>query len=1027
MFSADTAENDPVTRETKQRIKKTLASSLKALQISHVATDRLVTSEDDDANTLCVALEAVFVHGLRAKFIKTEPERRNGRKKGRRAPLPQPAFWALLKTITHRNVIAELENLAYINTDVGRCRAWLRLALNDCLMECYFISLQREKSRLRDHYQPCALLLDIEDCDVVLSYLQGLSSLSFSLSYKSSVLNEWTVTPLSVSGFCPWPADVERLTLAHCEPRRKKSWDSASQSSSSDDTNSSALRADGDGKGEGGSSSPSLDTNSSFSQLSSSIGSDGQLQAGVAKCPDRAECSENSPSDCDAGVAHTEQSNRLPDDLDTSPAEDIEVALRPQPDSPPFYRRNPESQPDQRATRGRQSPATPGLPTAHSTEPPPGNPFTRVPDQSSSPPGTPEIQADCGSPSEHPPACDAGSSSQAHPKSEQGGRLGPASPPATPDLPQVRKAVSRGAYTLLGTKSRSWISDEDVHRPAVGQPGGRTSPSPPCHESGAPSSELEINGSGQEQLTKSFNVIHRRQIGLSNPFRGLLMLGNLERRNAMGMYKCFYCELSPYEFRLFLNAEDRICLENCSLLRCESLGRAHSDGRFDLQFTARKLHLRAPSEGEAQDWVDRLREALQKCRPPQDEAWEFLEPPASPEAVPETRTGSPIKDSSASMESMAATEVFDWVSLLEAEPDALKESILYMNINKTWSRFIFSLSETALTCFSANGKVLYNAYNMETVRDILPDSGLGGPSCFRVVTSKGSLQLRAENPQEAKTWRELVRASYLESAEDTLKFGPWDGSLRTKSRVKDNPFFQHLLEIPTERGLDSQNFKCAGCPKLIGFHFGKAKLCAFSGLYYCEGCHENEDSVIPSRMVHNWDLRKRAVSRPALKFMNMVRNEPLIDVKSVNESLYGHVQRMSVIGKSRERLKLLGDYLLTCRSGALRELSKSLDHRSYLLESAHTYSVLDLKQIADGAFEGFLESLMQFASSHVYDCDLCSQRGFICQICNQDDIIYPFQFDTTTRCAECKAVFHSPCKSKVASCPRCLRRKKYRK
>ncbi|MEE6527475.1 hypothetical protein FKM82_028876, partial [Ascaphus truei] len=219
------------------------------------------------------------------------------------------------------NVIAELENLAYINTDVGRCRAWLRLALNDCLMECYFISLQREKSRLRDHYQPCALLLDIEDCDVVLSYLQGLSSLSFSLSYKSSVLNEWTVTPLSVSGLCPWSADVERLTLAHREPRRKKSWDSASQSSSSDDTNSSALRADGDGKGGGGSSSPSLDTNSSFSQLSSSLGSDGQLQAGVAKCPERAECSENSPSDSDAGVAHTEQSNRLPDDLDKSPAE----------------------------------------------------------------------------------------------------------------------------------------------------------------------------------------------------------------------------------------------------------------------------------------------------------------------------------------------------------------------------------------------------------------------------------------------------------------------------------------------------------------------------------------------------------------------------------------------------------------------------------------------------------------------------------------------------------------------------------
>lgn len=54
-------------------------------------------------------------------------------------------------------------------------------------------------------------------------------------------------------------------------------------------------------------------------------------------------------------------------------------------------------------------------------------------------------------------------------------------------------------------------------------------------------------------------------------------------------------------------------------------------------------------------------------------------------------------------------------------------------------------------------------------------------------------------------------------------------------------------------------------------------------------------------------------------------------------------------------------------------------------------------QIADGVFETFLQSLLQFASHHVYSCDLCTQRGFICQICNSSDIIFPFEFDTTTR------------------------------
>jgi hypothetical protein len=54
-------------------------------------------------------------------------------------------------------------------------------------------------------------------------------------------------------------------------------------------------------------------------------------------------------------------------------------------------------------------------------------------------------------------------------------------------------------------------------------------------------------------------------------------------------------------------------------------------------------------------------------------------------------------------------------------------------------------------------------------------------------------------------------------------------------------------------------------------------------------------------------------------------------------------------------------------------------------------------QIAEGVYEGFLKALIEFASQHVYHCDLCTQRGFICQICHHQDIIFPFEFDTTVR------------------------------
>lgn len=51
-----------------------------------------------------------------------------------------------------------------------------------------------------------------------------------------------------------------------------------------------------------------------------------------------------------------------------------------------------------------------------------------------------------------------------------------------------------------------------------------------------------------------------------------------------------------------------------------------------------------------------------------------------------------------------------------------------------------------------------------------------------------------------------------------------------------------------------------GCSRQIGFSFVRPKLCAFSGLYYCDICHQDDASVIPARIIHNWDLTKRLVS-----------------------------------------------------------------------------------------------------------------------------------------------------------------------
>lgn len=312
--------------------------------------------------------------------------------------------------------------------------------------------------------------------------------------------------------------------------------------------------------------------------------------------------------------------------------------------------------------------------------------------------------------------------------------------------------------------------------------------------------------------------------GLSNPFRGLLKLGTVERRGAMGIWKEFFCELSPLELRLFLSGKERTCVETCSLLRCESVGPAHSDGRFELLFSGKKLTLRASSRDEAEDWLDRVREVLQKCRPLQEDDWVTIQYPEEPEDPPEVPQGGHPAPSDLHIEAETPQgPQFNWSFSQVPEPDAIKESLLYLYTDRTWTPYIFSLSLESLKCFRVrnNEKMLSDSHGVETIRDILPDTSLGGPAFFKIITAKAILKLQAGNAEEAALWRDMLRkvlASYLETAEEAVTLG---GSLDEscqevlKFTTRENGFLlQYLVAIPTEKGLDSQGCFCAGADSL---------------------------------------------------------------------------------------------------------------------------------------------------------------------------------------------------------------------
>lgn len=308
------------------------------------------------------------------------------------------------------------------------------------------------------------------------------------------------------------------------------------------------------------------------------------------------------------------------------------------------------------------------------------------------------------------------------------------------------------------------------------------------------------------------------------------------------MWRDNYCELSPFEFRLYLNAEERTCCDNCYLVRCEDARVTSPDGRFELAFPGKRLYLRATNGDEAEDWVDRIVEAVNKCRPAvsADEQWEVLQlpsengvddrtvsSPSSAPSSPERILSSSDPGTCGGKETPPPPHELNWTRADSLETDSIKEAVLYLSKDpeaRTWAPLVFSLSLEAMKGFQVQEgrKLLRLTHPIEEVRDVVPDVSLGGPAFFKILTVRETLRLRAENAEEARSWRVLIRGaldSYLDSGEEGCSEETVVGSLGVTGNLhrlvqhrlkEDGALLAHLYTVPSQKGLDTQNFKCAG-------------------------------------------------------------------------------------------------------------------------------------------------------------------------------------------------------------------------
>lgn len=248
----------------------------------------------------------------------------------------------------------------------------------------------------------------------------------------------------------------------------------------------------------------------------------------------------------------------------------------------------------------------------------------------------------------------------------------------------------------------------------------------------------------------------------------------------------------------------------------------------------------------------------------------------------------------------------------------------------------------------------------------------------------------------------------------------------------DSPSQQQfdMWQIAHEKGLDRQKYRCGGCAQPILQITNQQQethvpnlgyVCYFTGTYFCTDCMANRSSVIPARVLHNWDFKEYPVSLTSLNYIEESRQRSTIDINTANPLLYKVVAEMSRHLDLRKQLTLVRAYLHTC---AVLDEQVLLDIKDYMLEESGLYSLADFLDVQNGALKATLEKAVAAGRGHVLTCRLCSQRGFLCEICKDTTPIYPFDLANVYRCDICGSVSHKDCLTANSPCRKCLRRKK---
>lgn len=229
---------------------------------------------------------------------------------------------------------------------------------------------------------------------------------------------------------------------------------------------------------------------------------------------------------------------------------------------------------------------------------------------------------------------------------------------------------------------------------------------------------------------------------------------------------------------------------------------------------------------------------------------------------------------------------------------------------------------------------------------------------------------------------------------------------------------------PAKRTLIAkQNYRCVGCGMKVAVKYvNRFRYCEYLGKYFCTGCHTNQVTLIPGKILSKWDFNRYPVSNFSYRLLDQMTLDPLFQIQDLNPSLYTRIKQLDRTRILRTKLFFFKDFLYTCRfAKKIQDVLKK--EPSYIINDPHVYSIQDLMFVKLNILPMQLQELVELCDAHTAACELCLARGFVCEVCFSKEVIFPWELSKVTRCEECGTCFHNKCKQTInkAECQRCIR------